>query len=75
MAIGRLPIPPGAIAWVILGFSLLTVLYDALFLRRAYLVNITGVVLINISSPLRFFVAESPIWQKFAHGITRLPLF
>jgi hypothetical protein len=74
-AIARLPIPPGAIAWVIFGLSLSTVLYDALFLRRAYVVNITGVVLINIASPLRFIVAHSPIWQKFAHGITRSPLF
>lgn len=28
-AIGRLPIPFGAIGWVIFGFSLLTVIYDA----------------------------------------------
>jgi hypothetical protein len=74
-AIGRLPIPPGAIAWVIFGLSLSTVFYDALFLRRAYLVNITGVVLINICSPLRFIVADSPIWQKLVHGIARSSLF
>jgi hypothetical protein len=73
-AIGRLPIPPSAIPWVIFGFSLLTILYDALLLRRAYLVNIAGVLLINISSPLRFIIADSPIWQKFAHWITRSPL-
>jgi hypothetical protein len=68
-AIGRLPIPPGAIASVIFGLSSSTVLYDALFLRRAYLVNIIGVVLLNISSPLRFIVADSPGWQRFADWI------
>jgi hypothetical protein len=70
-AISRLPIPSGAIGWVILGFSLLTVIYDALFLRRAYLMNIAGVLLINISSPLRFMIADSPGWQSFAHWIAR----
>jgi hypothetical protein len=68
-AIGRLPISPSAIGWVILGFSLLTVLYDALFLRRVYLINIAGVLLINIASPLRFMIAGSPAWQSFAHWI------
>jgi hypothetical protein len=67
--IGRLPIPPSAIGWVILGFSLLTVLYDALFLRRASIINIAGVLLINISSPLRFMIAGSSGWQSFAHWI------
>lgn len=70
-AIGRLPIPPGAIGWVIFAFSLLTVFYDALFLRRAYLVNIAGVLLINICSPLRFVIAGDPEWQSFAHWIAR----
>jgi hypothetical protein len=68
-AIGRLPSSPSAIGWVILGFSLLTVLYDALFLRRVYLINIAGVLLINIASPLRFMIAGSPAWQSFAHWI------
>jgi hypothetical protein len=74
-AIARLPIPSSAIPWVILGFSLLTVLYDALFLRRAYLVNIAGVLLINMSSPLRFIIVDTPRWQRFAHWITHSPLF
>jgi hypothetical protein len=68
-AISRLPIPSGAIGWVIFSFSLLTVFYDALVLRRAYLVNIAGVLLINICSPLRFMIAGNPVWQRFAHWI------
>lgn len=70
-AFARLPIPPGAVGWVIFSFSLLTVIYDALFLRRAYLINLAGVLLINISSPLRFIIADSPGWQSFAHWIAR----
>jgi hypothetical protein len=70
-AIARLPIPRGAIGWVIFSFSLLTVIYDALFLRRAYIINIAGVLLINICSPLRFMIARSPEWQSFAHWIGR----
>jgi hypothetical protein len=65
-AISRLPIPSRAIGWVIFGFPLLTVIYDALFLRRAFLITIVGVLLINISSPLRFMIAANSGWQSFA---------
>jgi hypothetical protein len=68
-AISRLPIASGIVGWLIFGYSLLTVIYDAVFLRRAYLVNIAGVLLINLCSPLRFMVANSPGWQSFAHRI------
>ena len=70
-AISRLPIPSGAIGWVILGLSSLTVIYDAVILRRAYLINVAGVLLINIGSPLRFMIADSRAWQRFAHWIAR----
>jgi hypothetical protein len=70
-AIARLPIPPEAIGSVIFALSSLTVVYDALFLRRAYPINIAGVFLINISSPLRFMIAANPAWQRFAHWIAR----
>jgi hypothetical protein len=68
-AIARLPIPFAAIGWVIFGFSLLPVMYDVIFLRSVYLINIAGILLINISSPLRFIIARSPGWQRFAHWI------
>ena len=68
-AIARLPLPPGALGWVIFGFSLLSVIYDALVLRRAYYVNVAAVLLLNICSPLRFMIAGSLAWQSFAHWI------
>ena len=64
-------LPSSAIGWVIFGFSLLTVIYDALFLRCALLITIVGVLLINISSPLRFMIAANSVWWSFAHWIAR----
>ena len=68
-ATARLPIPEAAIGWAIFALSLPTVIYDAVFLRRAYLINIVGVILINISSPLRFMVADTHAWQDFARWL------
>ena len=68
-AIARLPIRDAAIGWAIFAFSLITVIYDAAFLRRAYITNIAGVLLINLSSPLRFIVADTQAWKHFSYWI------
>jgi hypothetical protein len=68
-AIGRLPIPPGMIGWTICAFSLAGLIYDALSTRRIYLTNVICVLLINISSPLRFIIAENRTWQKFTEWL------
>jgi hypothetical protein len=70
-AIARLPIPFVPIGWRIFGLSLLVFVYDAAYLRRVHLINIAGVLLINICSPLRFIIAGSPGWQNFTRWIAR----
>jgi len=70
-ALGRFPVPAGMIIWIISAFSVVGVIYDLVFLRRLYLVNIVGVFLINLASPLRFIIADTQSWQRFAQWITR----
>jgi len=70
-ALGRFPVPSSMIIWVICAFSLTTVVYDLLFLRRMYLVSIIGALLINAASPLRFIIADTPSWQRFAQWVTK----
>jgi len=70
-AIARLPIPFFLIAWVIFAFSLTSVIYDAIVLRRVYLTNIVGVLLINVATPLRFMIADTREWQRFSEWIAR----
>jgi hypothetical protein len=68
-ALGRLPIPFTMIGWLILVFSLTGVIYDGIFLRRVYLTNIIGALLINVSTPLRFIIEDSRAWQNFSAWI------
>ena len=70
-AIARLPMPPFMIGWAILAFSLTSVIYDAIVLRRVHVTNIVGVLLINIASPLRFMIADARGWQRFSEWIAR----
>ena len=70
-AIARLPIPFSLIGWVIFASSLTGVIYDALVLRRVYLTNIVGALLINVATPLRFMIADAQGWQRFSEWIAR----
>lgn len=70
-AIGRLPIPPAMIGWAILAFSLVGLIYDALSSRRIYLTNVFCVLLINITTPLRFIIADTPTWRRFTEWLVR----
>jgi hypothetical protein len=69
-ALGRFPVPSSAIPWIICAFSLIGVIYDIVFLRRLYWINIVGALLINLATPLRFIIADTQSWQRFAHWIT-----
>jgi hypothetical protein len=57
--------------WVIFAFSLTGVIYDIVALRRAYLTNIVGALLINVAGPLRFMIADAQGWQRFSEWIAR----
>jgi len=70
-AIARLPIPPFLIGWAILAFSLTGLIYDVVVLRQASFTNIAGVLLINVSTPLRFIIEETRAWQHFSEWIAR----
>jgi hypothetical protein len=70
-AFARLPIPFNMIGWVILAFSLSGVVYDGIFLRRVYFVNVIGALLINLGTPLRFIVVETRVWQRFVASVVR----
>jgi len=70
-ALGRFPVPGSMIIWIIYAFSLIGIIYDLVFLRRLYLVNIIGAFPINLASPLRFIIADTQSWQRFAQWITR----
>jgi hypothetical protein len=70
-AIARLPIPFSLIGWVIFAFSLTSVIYDVIVLRRLYLTNIVGVLLINVATPLRFVIADTRGWQSFSEWVAR----
>jgi hypothetical protein len=70
-AIARLPIPFSLIGWVIFAFSLTGVIYDVIVLRRVYLANIVGALLINVAGPLRFIIADARGWQRFSEWIAR----
>jgi hypothetical protein len=70
-AIARLPIPSGMIGWLILAFSLIGIVYDAIFLRRVYFTNVVGALLINLSTPLRFIIGDSRAWQNFSEWLAR----
>jgi hypothetical protein len=70
-AIGRLPIPDALIGWIIFAFSLAGLVYDALSARRIHLTNVICVVLINLSSPLRFIISENQTWQRFTEWLTQ----
>jgi hypothetical protein len=70
-AIGRLPIPPNMIGWAIFAVSLAGLIYDAFSTGRIYVTNVLGVLLINISSPLRFMIADTRTWQSFAEWLGR----
>ena len=70
-AIGRLPIPFFLIGWVIFGFSVTGIIYDAIVLRRVHAAYIVGALLINVATPLRFMIADARGWQKFSEWIAR----
>ena len=59
------------IGWAIFAVSLAGLIYDAFSTRRIYVTNVLGVLLINISSPLRFMIADNRPWQSFAEWIGR----
>jgi hypothetical protein len=70
-AIARLPIPFSLIGWAIFAFSLTGVIYDVIALRRVYLTNVVGVLLINVATPLRFMIADAQGWHRFSEWIAR----
>lgn len=70
-AIGRMFMGDSRTGWVIFGFSLTGVIYDILVLRRVYLTNIVGALLINVAGPLRFMIADTQGWQRFSEWIAR----
>ena len=70
-ALGRFPVPGSMIKWIICALSLTGVIYDLVFLRRAYPISVIGALLINLASPLRFIIADTHSWQRFAQWITR----
>ena len=70
-ALGRFPVPGSVIPWVICAFSLIGVIYDVVFLRRLYWTNTIGALLINLVTPLRFIIADTQFWQRFAQWIVR----
>jgi hypothetical protein len=59
------------IGGAIFAFSLTGLAYDAFVLRRLYLTNVIGVLLFNLSTPLRFIIADSRAWQNFAQWLTQ----
>jgi hypothetical protein len=69
--IARLPIPFSLIGWVIFASSLTGVIYDAIVVRRVYLTNIIGALLINVATPLRFMIPDAQGWQRFSEWIAR----
>ncbi len=70
-AIGRLPIPAGLIAWIICAFSLAGVAYDLAILRRIHLASIVGALLINASTPLRFYISDLQTWQDISRWLMK----
>jgi hypothetical protein len=70
-AIARLPIPPSLIGWMIFAFSMTGIIYDVVVLRRVYLTNIVSAMLINGTTPLRFIIADTRVWQNFAEWLVR----
>jgi hypothetical protein len=70
-AFGRLPIPSSMIGWAIFAASLAGLTYDALSIRRIYVTNVVGVLLINMSSPLRFMIADTQAWKSFTEWLVR----
>ena len=70
-AIGRIFMLDSMTGWVIFAFSLTGVIYDIVVLRRVYLTNIVGALLINVAGPLRFMIAEAQGWQRFSEWIAR----
>jgi hypothetical protein len=70
-SIARLPVPFSMIGWLIFAFSMIGVIYDMIFLRRISLTNLAGVLLINVMTPLRFAVADTRVWHRFAEWLCR----
>lgn len=70
-AIGRMFMVDSITGWVIFAFSLTGVVYDIVVLRRVYLTNIVGALLINVAGPLRFMIADTQSWQRFSEWIAR----
>lgn len=70
-AFARLPIPPSMIGWAIFAASFAGLTYDALSTKRIYVTNLIGVLLINMSSPLRFMIADTRAWQKLTEWLVR----
>jgi hypothetical protein len=70
-AIGRMFMLDSMTGWVIFAFSLTGVIYDIVVLRRVYLTNIVGALLINVAGPLRFMIADTQGWQRFSEWIAR----
>lgn len=70
-ALGRFPVPGSMIKWLICAFSLTGVIYDVVFLCRLYFTSVIGALLINVGSSLRFMIADTQTWQRFAEWFTR----
>jgi hypothetical protein len=70
-AFARLPLPPSMIGWVVFAASFAALTYDLLFTRRIHVTNLIGVLLINMSSLLRFMIGDTRAWQKLTEWLLR----
>jgi len=57
--------------WAIFVVSLVFLTFDALCTRRIYFTSLIGVLLINMSSPPRFMIADTRAWQKLTEWLVR----
>jgi hypothetical protein len=63
-AYARLSLSLTTIGWLIMASPVVSIAYDAAFLRRVYVTNLIGAALIIISTPLRFVIAAAAWWQQ-----------
>ena len=68
---GRLPSALSYIGWLIVGFSIVGIVYDAIFLRRIHFANVLGGALILLTTPLRFILAPLPEVHRLVEMLVR----
>jgi hypothetical protein len=70
-AFARLPSAMSYIGLLIIGFSIVGIVYDAIFLKRVHPANIVGGALIILTTPLRFKIAAMPAWHNFVSSLVQ----